>query len=111
MNSIFEYIKEARKRYRTDQIEIAEGYQFSQYQTLRTIDLYHNSQFTTGNKDSLGRENHSCRHQLSPIALGPADEVVAAAGAPHRRRIGASAGRHFSEAGPSTSEFPCAIYG
>ena len=35
---------------------MAEGYDFSQYGTLRTIELYHNSRFLSGNKDSLGRE-------------------------------------------------------
>jgi hypothetical protein len=56
MNSIFEYVKDAHDRYRSDQIEIAKGYQLSQHQTLRTIDFYHNSQLLTGNSDSLGRE-------------------------------------------------------
>jgi len=49
MNSIF--VKEAREYYRSDQIEIVDGYQFSQYLTLRTIDLYSNSQFETGRLD------------------------------------------------------------
>jgi hypothetical protein len=49
MNSIF--VKEARECYRLDQIEMVDGYQFSQYLTLRTIDLYSNSQFETGRLD------------------------------------------------------------
>jgi hypothetical protein len=49
MNSIF--VKEARDCYRSDQIEIVDGYQFSQYLTLRTIDLYSNSQSETGRLD------------------------------------------------------------
>jgi hypothetical protein len=49
MNSIS--VKEARDCYRSDQIEIVDGYQFSQYLTLRTIDLYSNSQFETGRLD------------------------------------------------------------
>jgi len=36
MNSIF--LKEARACYRSDQIEIVDGYQHLQYLTLRTID-------------------------------------------------------------------------
>ena len=42
--------------YRSDTIEITEGYEFSQYETLRTIELYDNDRFLTGNKDSLDRE-------------------------------------------------------
>jgi hypothetical protein len=49
MNSIF--VKEARECYRLDQIEMGDGYQFSQYLTLRMIDLYSNSQFETGRLD------------------------------------------------------------
>jgi hypothetical protein len=56
MSSIYEFVKEQRNNYRTQTINIADGYEFSQYETLRTIELYHNSKFTTGNKDSLGRE-------------------------------------------------------
>ena len=41
MNSIF--VKEARECYRSDQIEMVDGYQFSQYLTLPTIDLYSNA--------------------------------------------------------------------
>jgi hypothetical protein len=33
--------------YRTQTIEVTDDYQFSQYETLRTIELYHNSRFTT----------------------------------------------------------------
>jgi hypothetical protein len=32
------------------------GYEFSQYETPRTIELYHNIKFKSGNKDSLKRE-------------------------------------------------------
>jgi hypothetical protein len=54
--SIFEFIKEARDRYRSDTVTVADGYEFSQYETLRTIELYSNSTFTSGNMDSLDRE-------------------------------------------------------
>jgi hypothetical protein len=37
-------------------IEVVPGYEFSQYETLRTIELYHGSKFKTGSKDSLKRE-------------------------------------------------------
>ena len=56
MSSIYEFVKEQRNDYRSLLIEITEGYEYSQYQTLRLIELYHNSKFETGNKDSLGRE-------------------------------------------------------
>ena len=56
MSSIFEFVKQQRNDYRTYLIEITPGYEYSQYQTLRTIELYHNSRFETGNKDTLGRE-------------------------------------------------------
>jgi hypothetical protein len=48
VQTIYEFVKEQRDRYRSDTIEVAEGYDFSQYQTLRTIELYHNSKFETG---------------------------------------------------------------
>lgn len=56
MSSIFEFVKQQRESYRSDLIEITPGYEYSQYQTLRTIELYHNSKFETGNKDTLQRE-------------------------------------------------------
>jgi hypothetical protein len=40
----------------TQTIEITPGYDFSQYETLRDIELYHNSRFKTGAKDTLKRE-------------------------------------------------------
>jgi hypothetical protein len=39
MSSIYEFVKQQRDNYRSQTIEIAEGYEFSQYQTLRTIEL------------------------------------------------------------------------
>ena len=48
MDTIYDFVKTQRTNYRTQTIEVAEGYEFSQYQTLRTIELYHNSKFTTG---------------------------------------------------------------
>jgi hypothetical protein len=56
MGTIYDFVKQQRDNYRSQTIEITDGYEFSQYQTLRTIELYHNSKFTTGGKDSLGRE-------------------------------------------------------
>ena len=56
MSSIYEFVKEARDNYRSETIDITDGLEFSQYETLRIIELYHNSKFTTGSKDTLGRE-------------------------------------------------------
>jgi hypothetical protein len=56
LSTIFDFVKEQRNNYRTHTIEIADGYEYSQYERLRTIELYHNSKFLTGNKDSLKRE-------------------------------------------------------
>jgi len=56
MSSIYDFVKKQRDSYRSDTITIADGYEFSQYETLRTIELYHNSRFLSGNKDTLGRE-------------------------------------------------------
>jgi hypothetical protein len=56
MNSIYEFVKQARDDYYSKEIEVVPGYEFSQYKTLRTIELYHNSRFESGKKDSLKRE-------------------------------------------------------
>jgi len=55
MNTIYEFVKNARDEYFDRPIEVVPGYEFHQYETLRTIELYDNSRFTSGNKDSLGR--------------------------------------------------------
>lgn len=55
-HSIYEFVRKQRDSYRSDTIQIADGYDFSQYETLRTIELYHNRRFLSGNKDALGRE-------------------------------------------------------
>jgi hypothetical protein len=56
VESIYKFVAKQRDSYRSDTIEITEGYEFSQYETLRTIELYDNDRFLTGNKDSLDRE-------------------------------------------------------
>jgi len=56
MSSIYEFVRQQRDDYRSQSITVAEGYDYSQYETLRTIELYHNSRFLTTNKDTLGRE-------------------------------------------------------
>jgi hypothetical protein len=37
MNSIYEFVKQARDDYFSRYIEVVPGYEFSQYETLRTI--------------------------------------------------------------------------
>jgi hypothetical protein len=53
--------------------QIADGYEYSQYQTLRTIELYRNSKFETGNKDSLKREKpfyNICKFRVNVTTRG-----------------------------------------
>jgi hypothetical protein len=69
VESIYEFVAKQRGSYRTDTIEITEGYDFSQYETLRTIELYDNDRFLTGNKDSLDREKPF--FNISARTLGP----------------------------------------
>ena len=56
MDSIYEFVKNARDEYYSRTIEVVPGYEFSQHETLRTIELYSNSKVLTSNKNSLGRE-------------------------------------------------------
>jgi hypothetical protein len=51
MGSIYEFVKEQRDRCRSETVSITDGYEFSQYETLRTIELYRNSRSTTGSTD------------------------------------------------------------
>jgi hypothetical protein len=45
MKSIYKFVAAHRDSYRSNTIEITEGYEFSQYETLRTIELYDNDRF------------------------------------------------------------------
>jgi hypothetical protein len=56
VSSIYDFVAEQRDNYRSDTVQITDGYGFSQYETLRTIELYDSDRFLSGNKDSLGRE-------------------------------------------------------
>jgi hypothetical protein len=62
MNSIYEFVKNARDEYFNRTIEVVPGYKLSQYETLRTIELYHNSRFKSGQQDSLNREKPFLQH-------------------------------------------------
>ena len=42
VKSIYKFVAAQRDSYRSDTIEITEGYNFSQYETLRTVELYDN---------------------------------------------------------------------
>jgi len=54
--NIFSFVREQRQSYKTDKVTIVDGLDFNQHDTLKTIELYYNSKFESGNKDSLGRE-------------------------------------------------------
>ena len=56
VESIYTFLAKQRDSYRSDKITITEGYDFSQYETLRTIELYDDDRFLSGNTDSLERE-------------------------------------------------------
>lgn len=47
--------KQLVKSYEEDKIEIVEGLLYSQYETLRRIEFYWNSKYTSGQTDELGR--------------------------------------------------------
>jgi hypothetical protein len=56
VKSIYKFVAAQRDSYRSDKITVTEGYNFSQYETLRTIELYDNDRFVTGNIDGLDRQ-------------------------------------------------------
>ena len=56
MKTIFSEVLEIKKSYEQDTIELIEGLEFSQFQTLKMIEYYSNSQYLMGMKDELGRE-------------------------------------------------------
>lgn len=49
-------VTELLSGYQNNEIEIVDGLNFNQYQTLRTIEFYHNSKYLFGQYDELGRE-------------------------------------------------------
>ena len=56
VSSIYDFVTEQRDDYRSETVEHHRRLEFSQYETLRTIELYDNDKFISGNKDSLDRE-------------------------------------------------------
>lgn len=53
---IYSLIRTYREDYKTRNIKVAEGYDFNQYKKLNTVELYFNSRFETGQRDSQGIE-------------------------------------------------------
>ena len=75
MTNVFSILKKAKHDYKDQTIEVVEGYEFSQYETLRKADLYANSIFTSGRKDSLGRDKpfyNISKHRLN-VAIRATD--------------------------------------
>ena len=61
MQSIYEFVRQARDDYYSQRIEVVPDYGFSQHETLRTIELYHNSKLLSGIEDmppTCGRASH-----------------------------------------------------
>lgn len=56
MKDLYGYIKQIEEEYISRPITIVDGYDFLQYETLRKCELYSNSKFVSGDKDSLGRK-------------------------------------------------------
>jgi hypothetical protein len=56
MDKIHSYLDSAIDYYKTGKVEITQGLEFSQAETIKTIEFYSNSQYLSGNKDNLGRE-------------------------------------------------------
>jgi hypothetical protein len=54
--NIFSFVREQRDSYKQRDITIVSGLDYNQYKTLVRTELYYNSQFETGPKDSLGRD-------------------------------------------------------
>jgi len=75
MTDVFSILKKAKHEYKDQTIEVVEGYEFSQYETLRKADLYVNSIFTSGRKDGLGRDKpfyNISKHRLN-VAIRATD--------------------------------------
>ena len=53
---IFAEISKQNENYNNGYITLIDGLTFSQWQTLKKIEFYSNSQYLTGNKDELGRD-------------------------------------------------------
>lgn len=56
MKTIFSEVLDIKKEYEQGTIELIDGLEFSQSQTLKMIEFYSNSKFLKGQRDELGRE-------------------------------------------------------
>jgi hypothetical protein len=54
--NIYSFVREQRDNYKQRDITIVSGLDYNQYKTLVRAELYYNSQFESGPKDSLGRD-------------------------------------------------------
>jgi hypothetical protein len=54
--NIFQFVRTQRDNYKQRDITIVSGLDYNQYKTITRAELYYNSQFETGSKDSLGRD-------------------------------------------------------
>jgi hypothetical protein len=85
MSTIYDFVKRQRDDYRTETVEITDGYEFSQFETLRTIELYHNSKFLSGKSFMLSRESRSSAFHVAssnctrfPFIEGPRETCLSA---------------------------------
>ena len=56
MQDIYSIVNSSRTDYQDREIEVVEGYDFSQYKTIQLVDLMMNSRFLSGAKDEMGRD-------------------------------------------------------
>lgn len=54
--NIIDFLNETSKRFYEEKIAIFDGLSFSQYDTIKRIEFYSNSKYTSGMKDQLGRD-------------------------------------------------------
>lgn len=66
MIDIFKTIREERDDFLNNEIEVVPGYNFSQYETVKKIHLYYNSQYVNGNYDVInGVQRKKIFHNIS----------------------------------------------
>ena len=66
MINIFKTIRDERDDFLNNEIEVVPGYNFSQYETVKKIHLYYNSQYVNGNYDVInGVQRKKVFHNIS----------------------------------------------
>lgn len=68
LNTIFEQVKSERDTFRSQEVEIIPGWKYNQWDTLRRIELYYNSQFETGPTDNEGYDKYF-KNTTRPVVL------------------------------------------